>query len=187
MILEHQDLAALDNHDGLEEIRERLERLESLLIHPVKLPFKQLVSTATLPKKGGPLEACYDITCVRDDDFFITGQRIYGLILHPGESHVFHTGLACAVPEGRNVYLWDRSGMGAKRNIHRLAGVIDCTYRGEWKVSLINLSKQVQTIHEGDRIVQAQLALVIPGEPCWTDKLPESYRGEKGFGELTGD
>ena len=72
--------------------------------------------------------------------------------------------------------------MGAKKNIHRLAGVIDCTYRGEWMVVLTNLSKDSHIIEAGDKIIQAQLALVIPANPVWTNELPESYRGESGFG-----
>jgi dUTP pyrophosphatase len=71
--------------------------------------------------------------------------------------------------------------MGAKHNIHRLAGVIDANYRGEWMVSLINLSKKPYTIFEGDKIIQAiiqrdeQLDFVL-GE------LDETSRGEQGFG-----
>lgn len=167
-----------------------LRLLLDLFREDLVLPFKRLHPDATLPAKSGVSEACYDITCVADDDFEapdsacgVTNDVMCPcVVLKPGDSHVFKTGLACAIPQGRAMYLWDRSGMGAKRNIHRLAGVIDCTYRGEWMVCLTNLSKSSQVIHTGDKIVQGQLALVLPGKPIWVDELPESYRGKAGFG-----
>ncbi len=167
-----------------------IEHLENLLINAVDFPFKRLHPNAKLPAKAGELEACYDISCVADDRFWepecIAGIE-YGvkkkfMELKPGRSHVFHTGLACAIPKGRALFLWDRSGMGAKKNIHRLAGCLDSSYRGEVLVSLINLSNDTHIIEEGDRIIQGHLALVLPGTPVWVDELPESYRGYKGFG-----
>ena len=174
----------------LRKICNRLTYLEALLLEPFDFPFKKLHSNAQLPSKSGELEACYDIKCVGDDEFerpdsvlgVEKGVSCPFVLLERDEIRTFHTGLACAIPEGRALYLWDRSGMGAKRNIHRLAGVIDCTYRGELLVCLANLSNQQQLIEEGDKIVQGQLALVLPGNPVWVDDLPDSYRGEAGFG-----
>jgi len=168
----------------------RLQVLEQLLIADMVLPFKRLHEDARLPFKSGELEACYDMTCVEDDSFrsFDCYMGLDHCVrenfkpLKPGQSHIFHTGVACAIPQGRVLFLWDRSGMGAKRNIHRLAGVIDCTYRGEIMVCLTNLSKDVQIIEAGDKIIQGHLALVLPGTPKWVVELPSSYRGEAGFG-----
>ena len=172
------------------ELQRQMAYLNKLLVDVCKLPFKQLHPDAKLPHKAGELEACYDICCVPDDSF-LKPECVLGVEydvrspfvqLKPGDSHIFHTGIACAIPEGRNMFLWDRSGMGAKKNVHRLAGVIDCTYRGEWLVSLINLSHQPHIIQAGDKIIQGQLALVLPSQPVWVEDLPESYRGEAGFG-----
>ena len=41
--------------------------------------------------------------------------------------------------------------------IHRLAGVIDSGYRGEWKVALVNLTDQPYEIKAGDKIIQCLL------------------------------
>lgn len=164
--------------------------LRDLLLTPVDLPFKRLHPDAQLPHKAGEEEACYDFHCVSDDSF-LPPDCISGVencvsnpfvVLNPGDSRTFKTGLACAIPRGRAMFLWDRSGMGAKKNIHRLAGVIDCTYRGEWMVCLTNLSRQRHVIEAGDKIVQGHLALVLPGMPKWVDDLPDSYRGTAGFG-----
>jgi len=185
-----EQLIADYQRDTINALVRRMERLEGLLTSPMSLPFKKLHPDACLPAKSGELEACYDICCVADENFW-DEDTVLGVnkgvsapfaLLEPGRSRIFHTGLACAIPEGRAMYLWDRSGMGAKKNIHRLAGVIDCTYRGEWMVCLTNLSSSSHLIEAGDKIVQGQLALVLPGSPVWVDDLPESYRGEAGFG-----
>lgn len=171
----------------------------------VDLKCKRLHPDAVLPAKAGPLEVGWDICCVADDEFIeicdscdnasdysrVDFIHHYGisaevgdkfLILRHGISHLFRTGIACAIDPGYAMLYWDRSGMGAKKNIHVLAGAIDCTYRGEWMVSLINLSERVRVIKSGDKIVQGILTKVIPGEAKWHDNLPESYRGENGFG-----
>jgi dUTP pyrophosphatase len=166
----------------LRELEERVEILEDLLVNPRHLLFKKLHPDAVLPAKAGPLEACYDMCCVKDDEFYVDkfGQCRYDMRV--GESHIFHTGLACDLPDGRALFLWDRSGMGAKRNVHRLAGCVDSCYKGQILVCLVNLSSTPQVIYAGDRIIQAHLSLVLPGTPTWTDTLSESYRGENGFG-----
>jgi dUTP pyrophosphatase len=187
-----------DIFDRLRVLETAKNRLENLLLNNISLPFKKLHKNAILPAKAGDGEACYDICCVADDEF----EEIYDsekcehsrensdsgvyycrqFYLNPGKSKIFRTGLSCEIPNGRAIYLWDRSGMGAIKNIHRLAGVIDSTYRGEILVSLINLSEKSHVVKEGDKIIQAQLSLVLPATPVWVDELNTSYRGENGFG-----
>ena len=181
----------------------------------IPIPCKRLHQDAKLPVKSGKLEAGYDICCVVDGDFWsvvdFNGMPDYSpesrlmspermketynydvelgdavCFMYPKASKKFHTGIAVAIPEGRCWKLWDRSGMGANKNIHRLAGIIDCTWRGEILVSLINLSSKIQIIKAGDKIIQAITSLVIPGDPFWVDELDDTYRGNRGFGELGG-
>jgi dUTP pyrophosphatase len=164
---------------SIHELKRRIQRLEHITRSTViGIDFKRLNTNAQLPIKAGPEEACYDIHCIADESFSDQGT----ICLCPGDSHVFHTGLASYIPSGYGVFLWDRSGMGAKRNIHRLAGVIDSTYRGEWMVPLTNLGKKEQYIKAGDRIIQAYIAVILPSTVRWVDELPESYRGDSGLG-----
>lgn len=136
----------------------------------MQIKFKRLSALAKVPSKSGSLEAGFDIA---------TTQAV---VLQPGDSHIFTTGIASAIDPGYCVVLFDRSGMGAKKNIHRLAGVIDCTYRGEWLVCLTNLSKDVHNIKAGDKIVQG-LVLPVPDLIISeVDELDETYRGANGFG-----
>lgn len=135
------------------------------------IPFQvqKLSADAKLPQKDDPTDAGIDI---------FTNESY---ALKPGESHAFSTGIATAIPEGYVALLWDRSGLGSKA-IHRLAGVIDSGYRGEWKVVLINLSSEDYEIKAGDKIAQCLLQQFEPAEITEVDSLPESLRGEKGFG-----
>jgi len=155
--------------------------LEAMHFQPVSLRCKSLRPDAILPAKAGDLEAGWDICCVADENF-TDGIKT----LLPLESYCFHTGFACAIDCGYAMLLWDRSGMGAKKNIHRLAGVIDCTYRGEWLVCLTNLNQGIQTVCAGDKIIQGILTRVIPGQAAWYDELTETARGAAGFGEFSG-
>jgi len=53
---------------------------------------------------------------------------------------IVKTGIAMQFPNNYVAQIWDRSSLGS-RGIHRLAGVIDSSYRGEIMVVLINLSR----------------------------------------------
>jgi len=151
----------------------------------IKTAFKKLHPLAKCPQKNDELDMGYDFFVVPDEKWWkdtINPEQGLKFVLQPGGSHLFHLGIATAIEEGYGCLLWDRSGMGGKRLIHRLAGVIDGTYRGEWMVRLINHSNQPQTFHAGDRIIQGVLTEVINGTWYETGELPESKRGEGGFG-----
>ena len=91
------------------------------------------------------------------------------------------TGIAVAVAPGYCGLVWPRSGLAGK-GLDTSAGVIDCDYRGELKVLLVNGSHERKTVHAGDRI--AQLLIVPVGMPnvVEVDALPPTERGENGFG-----
>ena len=68
------------------------------------------------------------------------------------------------------------------RGIHRLAGVIDSAYRGEWKVVLANLTDSPYEIRHGDKIAQALIQKVESVSFVEAEELSYSERGESGFG-----
>lgn len=108
-------------------------------------------------------------------------MRDYGqIVISPGDRIVFRTGIAMAIPPGWGCLLWDRSGMGIKRGIHRLAGVIDENYRGEWFVSLVNLGEQAQVVAVGDRIVQGVFQRRVRADFPVVDALDDTGRGGLG-------
>ena len=77
-----------------------------------------------------------------------------------------------------------RSGLAAKNNISVLntPGTIDSDYRGEIKVILYNHGKEDFLINNKDRIAQMVLTPVIKMNFEETEELPETIRGEGGFG-----
>jgi len=75
----------------------------------------------------------------------------------------------------------DRSSMAAK-GITVIGGVIDPSYRGEWKVILVNLSDKNYNIKRGDRIVQCIFVSSVKLLIEETKILNDSQRGTGGFG-----
>ena len=106
------------------------------------------------------------------------------IILKPNSSCLVPTGLAVAFPNNFEIQIRPRSGLAAKKNISVLntPGTIDSDYRGEIKVILFNHGKSDFLINNKDRIAQMILTPVIKMELQEADKLPETVRGEGGFG-----
>lgn len=104
--------------------------------------------------------------------------------LKPNSSCLVPTGLAVAFSSDFEIQIRPRSGLAAKNNISVLntPGTIDSDYRGEIKVILFNHGKNDFLINNKDRIAQMILTPVIKMDLEETDDLPETIRGEGGFG-----
>ncbi len=150
------------------------------LLHPkAKLPAKSEGNIGwdlccVADEKWGPISPIRNGSQTSNDAPLFT--------LYPGSRHIFHTGLSIAVPPGFATLLWDRSGLSAKSGIHRLAGVIDSSYRGEWLVCLVNLGNEPVHFTEGDRIIQAIIQQEIPANMWLVEELDDTTRGNCGFG-----
>ena len=110
------------------------------------------------------------------------------LLLRPGETELVPTGLVFEVPNLVAMLLVPRSGLGHKHGVvlGNLTGVIDPDYRGEVKVSLWNRSEGAYTVMPGERICQALFIPFFRVELNPVDALPETDRGEGGFGSTRG-
>ena len=104
--------------------------------------------------------------------------------LKPNSSCLVPTGLAVAFSSDFEIQIRPRSGLAAKNSISVLntPGTIDSDYRGEIKVILFNHGKSDFLINNKDRIAQMILTPVIKMDLKETDDLPETIRGEGGFG-----
>ena len=104
--------------------------------------------------------------------------------LKPNSSCLVPTGLAVAFSSDFEIQIRPRSGLAAKNSISVLntPGTVDSDYRGEIKVILFNHGKSDFLINNKDRIAQMILTPVIKMEFEETDNLPETVRGEGGFG-----
>ena len=72
--------------------------------------------------------------------------------------------------------------MAAKQGIDVLAGVVDADYRGEVGVVLINLGQEPFEVKRGDRIAQMIITPVAKPDIQEIEELPDSDRGDGGFG-----
>jgi dUTP pyrophosphatase len=104
--------------------------------------------------------------------------------LEPGKSCLVPTGLSVAFPKEYEIQIRPRSGLAAKNNISVLntPGTIDSDYRGEIKIILFNHGSENFTINNNDRVAQMVLTPIVKMDLEETTELPESIRGEKGFG-----
>ena len=104
--------------------------------------------------------------------------------LKPNSSCLVPTGLAVAFSNDFEIQIRPRSGLAAKNDISVLntPGTIDSDYRGEIKIILFNHGKNDFLINNKDRIAQMVLTPVIKIKFQVVDVLPETVRGEDGFG-----
>jgi len=104
--------------------------------------------------------------------------------LSPMERTLIPTGLFITIPENWEAQIRPRSGLAIKQGLTCLntPGTIDADYRGEIKVILINLSSEVQTINDGDRIAQIVFQQVEKVSWELVQQLDNTERGDGGFG-----
>jgi len=111
------------------------------------------------------------------------------LRIEPGERVLACTGIAIAMPEGYAAFVHPRSGLAARHGLSvvNTPGTIDAGYRGEIKVLLINhdLHNPVE-LTRGDRIAQLVIQRVEHARFTDVDELPESVRGDDGYGSTGG-
>ncbi len=107
------------------------------------------------------------------------------LRLEPGERALVGTGVRIALPDGYAAFVVPRSGLAAKHGITivNAPGTVDAGYRGEIKVAMLNTdARAAYDIAVGDRIAQLIVMPVPRARFLPVEVLPESPRGEGGFG-----
>lgn len=95
------------------------------------------------------------------------------------------TGVAVALPPGTAGFIQPRSGLALKHGVTCLntPGLIDCGYRDELKVLLVNTDPtEPFTIERGDRIAQLVIQRVEAADFIEVADLGDSARGTGGFG-----
>ena len=104
--------------------------------------------------------------------------------IKPKTSSLIPTGLSIAFSKDYEIQIRSRSGLSAKNNISVLnsPGTVDSDYRGEIKVIIYNHGSEDFVVNNKDRIAQMILTPVIKMKLEEADELPETIRGEGGFG-----
>ena len=109
--------------------------------------------------------------------------------LAPGERALLPTGVAIALPDGYAAFVHPRSGLAVRYGVSLVnaPGTVDAGYRGEIKVSVVNLDPRAPvTFHRGDRIAQLVVQRVERARFHEVERLPGSFRAEGGFGSTGG-
>jgi dUTP pyrophosphatase len=135
-----------------------------------KLQVKLLSAAATVPTRGTPYAAGYDLSSAESCVVPARGRKL------------IKTDIAVAIPSGTYARVAPRSGLAFKHGIDVMAGVIDEDYRGAVGVILYNTSDEPFQISIGDRVAQLILEKI---ETPWVhvvEELDETNRGEGGFG-----
>jgi dUTP pyrophosphatase len=104
--------------------------------------------------------------------------------ISPGNRELIPTGVSIALPSGFVGLVHPRSGLALKHGVTVLnsPGTIDAGYRGEIIVILHNTSKESFEIEIGDRIAQLLIQRVERAHFIAVSNLPDSDRGQSGFG-----
>jgi len=130
-----------------------------------------------LPTRATPLSAGFDLRANVHND----------VMIEPGERKLIPTGIIIALPRGYEAQVRPRSGLALRYGIGILnsPGTVDADYRGELKVLLINWGAEAFTVSRGERIAQMVICPVAMAdftEVCCLSEMPDSQRGEGGYG-----
>lgn len=139
-----------------------------------ELLIKKIRPSAILPTRATQDSAGYDLYADVQEP----------VVILPRETAVIPTGIAMALPADSVGLVYGRSGLGIRHGIApaNAVGVIDADYRGEIQVGLRNHSEVPFTIQPGDRIAQLVLTPIYTPTLAQVSTLPESRRGQGGFG-----
>ncbi len=139
----------------------------------IELPVRRLRADAVVPGRAYDGDAGLDLAAC---------ERVE---LGPGERATVGTGLAVAIPSGFAGFVQPRSGLAARHGltIVNTPGLVDSGYRGELRVVLLNTDpREPFVVEPGMRIAQLVVVPVAGVAPVEVVELPESERGERGFG-----
>ncbi len=139
------------------------------MVNSVNIKIKKLNPEAIAPSYAHSGDAGLDLCSCEE------------FILQPHERHLTSTGLSIEIPEGFVALIWDKSGV-ANKGIKTMGGVIEYTYRGEYKVILYNTGKESFEVKKGQKIAQLLIQPIMTARIEEVDELSETERGDGGFG-----
>ena len=129
----------------------------------------QLDDGAYMPDRAHATDAGLDLRAREDK------------LVPPKGSATFDTGVHVELPPGTAGLLKSKSGLNVRHDLTS-EGVIDVGYTGSIVVKLYNHGERPYQVKRGDKISQLVIAPVLLPALVSVASLPESERGENGFG-----
>lgn len=134
----------------------------------MQIKVKKLNQNAKLPMRAHPTDSGADMFALQKT------------VLPPHQITKVQTGIAVELPEGTSGCVWGKSSVESK-GIKVMAGLIDCTYRGEVLICMYNLTDEPFIFEEGQKV--AQLVVLPTLYPSFIEgNITETERGTGGFG-----
>ncbi|MGG5172814.1 dUTP diphosphatase [Pseudarthrobacter sp. J1738] len=143
----------------------------------LRIQLKMLDAGLEAPSYAHPGDAGADLRARED------------VTLAPGERKLVPTGVAIALPFGYVGLIHPRSGLATRHGLTvvNAPGTVDAGYRGEIAVTLLNTDRsETIELKRGDRIAQMVIQRVEYAQFEHVDELPDSVRGDAGFGSTGG-
>lgn len=145
---------------------------------PVFVLFKKLRPDANIPAYQTEGASGFDLAAIEDT------------YVHPGETMIVKTGLACEITPGYEMQIRPRSGVSLNTPLimKNAPGTIDCDYRGELGIIMHCLQidadgNRPHRIKKGDRIAQGVIVPVVRAEIAESMiGLSMTNRGAGGYG-----
>lgn len=147
------------------------------IVQNPSLRIKRLTPRATTPRYQSDGAAGLDVSACLP-------EGVESIVIEPGRIVVIPTGFAMAIPPGFEAQARPRSGLSSKHGIclPNAPGTIDCDYRGEVLIPLINHGREPFTVTHAMRIAQLVIAPVSHAIVQEVDELDGTARGAGGFG-----
>lgn len=136
-------------------------------------------------KGSAGLDFRADLEGIKEEFFFgVFYDQKGNLCIPPNGRCLIPTNLYMAIPEGYELQLRPRSGLGLKFGLSmpNTPATIDSDFRGNVGIILINHGKEVFRVNDGDRLCQGVIAKVEQLEWEEVEELDETERGEGGYG-----
>jgi dUTP pyrophosphatase len=136
----------------------------------MEIKLKKLQSDVKIPSYAHPGDAGLDLFCRES------------CVIEPGQRKRFDLGFSLELPEGYVGLIWDKGSLSHNHGLHTIAGVYDYGYRGEYNVTLINLSDSSYKFEKGDKIAQLLIQPIIQAKLTEASELNQTSRDKGRFG-----
>ena len=136
----------------------------------MEIKYKKLDPQAITPNYAMPGDAGMDLFSIEEYE------------IKPNERYAYKTGITLEIPKGYAGIVKDKSGLAKKHGLHVLGGVFDSGYRGEYRITLVNLNDEPYKIEEGQKVAQVLIYPVITAKLEEVQEVSESKRGEGKWG-----